>query len=95
MRKSFGFYYTREDEVRLRIREYPWRWHFLAYAADVVCAMTRHRLCNSLVSWAYDKADGHVSYKEEFPASKEQWVEFAEATGGEDPSWWWTEEEES
>jgi hypothetical protein len=33
--------------------------------------------------------------QEDDPASKEQWVQFAEATGGEDPSWWWTEEEES
>lgn len=94
MRKSFGFTYNfTTEEVGLRVEEYPWRWHWLAYAADVVCALSRHSLCCSLVIWAYRKVDDHVMFKAEFPSTREQWALWAAATGGEDPSWHWEDED--
>jgi hypothetical protein len=95
MRKSFGFTYNYTSaEVGVCVEEYAWRWHWLAYAADAVCALSRHRLCQSLVMWAYNKVDEHVVFSAGFPSTKEQWVAYAAATGAEDPSWRWEDEDD-
>lgn len=90
--KHFGFRCVKE-QVLLDISVSPlWCW-LLLRAADGLCALTSHRLCNSLVLWTYGIEEKRVRAHLAIPVGRETWIEWAKATGAEDPSWWWTEDE--
>jgi hypothetical protein len=90
--KHFHFLYYSDRQVRLEISESHWWWTALVHAADAICALTRHRLCNSLVSWIYDLDHRHTRHQLAIPVTREDWQAWAKVTGAEDPSWHWEDE---
>lgn len=93
--KHFSFTY-RDDEpngsVILHLSENRWWWDAPVYMADAICALTRHRFCNTLVVWAYNLAERHTHRKLEVDVARASWIKWAAMTGADDPSWWWTED---
>jgi len=91
--KHFSFRYRDDGQVLLDISECRWWWDALVHAADGVCALSRHRLCGSLVAWAYGVNERHIRYQLSIPVDREQWVAWATMMGDDDPSWPWWEDE--
>lgn len=94
MKNIYFRWNSREECVELKLEAYPWRWHALVWTADLICAMSGHRFCFSLVRWAYEVADKHDTARLCIPVEKMHWQSWAQQTGAEDPSWWWTEDED-
>lgn len=89
--KHFGFRYVR-GQILLDISEIHWWWVALVDVTDGICALSRHRLCNSLVPRVYDLTERHIATLT-IPVDREHWVSWAAMTGADDPSWWWDEPE--
>lgn len=99
MTKHFGFRYVSDGTplggVMLDISETRWWWDVPVHVADALCALSRHRLCNSLVVWAYNLNARHVRRELAVPATRELWASWAKLAGAEDPSWRWDDDDDA
>lgn len=96
MTKHFSFRYEDDDSkygvVWLHISENRWWWDVPVHVADILCALSRHRLCNSLVPKLYDLSWRHTKHQLDVDVDRASWLKWAAMTGADDPSWWWEDE---
>jgi hypothetical protein len=91
--KHFSFTYrddgTKHGSVILNLSENRWWWDAPVHLADLLCALTRHNWCNTIVTPAYMLAEKHTYRKLEVYVDRVSWMKWADMVGEDDPSWWW------